>query len=58
MFTKKMNSGSFKNVIYKMYLEIIYLIYMYKMDLALKNLERLYGIKPNQTKLYIFIMYV
>ena len=27
---KKMSSGSFKNVIYKMSLVIIYLIYMYK----------------------------
>ena len=27
---EKMSSGSFKNVIYKMCLEIIYLIYMYK----------------------------
>ena len=33
-----MISGSFKNVIYKMCLEIIYLIYMYKKDLALNNL--------------------
>ena len=32
-----MSSGSFTNVIYKTYLEIIYLIYMYKMDLALTN---------------------
>ena len=43
-----MNSGSFKNVIYKIYLEIIYLIYMYKNNLALKNLEWL--IWQNQTK--------
>ena len=33
-----MSSGLFKNVIYKMFLEIIYLIYMYKKDLALNNL--------------------
>ena len=33
-----MSSGSFKNVIYKMCLEIIYLIYMYKKDLASNNL--------------------
>ena len=30
-----MNLSSFKNVIYKMCLEIIYLIYLYKKDLAL-----------------------
>ena len=30
-----MSSGSFKNVIYKMCLEIKYLIYLYKKDLAL-----------------------
>ena len=34
-----MNSSSFKNVIYKMCREIIYLIYMYKKDLALNNLQ-------------------
>ena len=33
-----MSSGSFKKVIYKMSLEILYLIYMYKKDLALNNL--------------------
>ena len=33
-----MSSGSFKNVTKKMYLEIIYLIYMHKEDLALNNL--------------------
>ena len=33
-----MGLGSFKNVFYKMSLEIIYLIYMYKKDLALNNL--------------------
>ena len=32
-----MNSGRFKNVIYKTCLEIIYLIYMNKKDLALDN---------------------
>ena len=36
---KKMSSGSFKNVIFKMCLEIIYLIYMYKKDLTLINLQ-------------------
>ena len=33
-----MSSGSFKNVIHKMCLEIKYSIYMYKKDSALKNL--------------------
>ena len=32
-----MGSGSFKNVIYKMCLEIIYLKYKYEHDLALNN---------------------
>ena len=34
-----MNLCSFKNAIYKKCLEIIYLIYMYKKDLALNNLQ-------------------
>ena len=34
----------------------IYLIYVYKEDLALNNLQGL--IKPNQTKSYIFNIYV
>ena len=33
------NELIFKNVIFKMCLEIIYLIYMYKEDLALNNLQ-------------------
>ena len=33
-----MSQGLFKNVINKMCLEIIYLIYMYKEDLTLNNL--------------------
>ena len=36
-----MSSGSFENIIYKMCLEIIYLIYMYKEELALNNLQLL-----------------
>ena len=32
-----MSSGSFKNVIYKICLQIKYLIYVYKKDLALNN---------------------
>ena len=47
-----MKSGSFKNVIYKMYFHIIYLylIYMDGQDLALNNLHWLIGLKtqPNQ----------
>ena len=31
---------------------------MYKEDLALNNLQWLYAIKPNQTKSYIFDIYV
>ena len=46
-----MSSGSFRNVISKICLEIMYLIYMYKEDLALTNLQWLNGIKPNQTKI-------
>ena len=34
-----MSSGSFKNIIYKMCLEIMYLIYMYKKDFAFNNLQ-------------------
>ena len=45
-----MKSGSFKNVIYKMYLKIIYLIYMYKMDLASNNQQWViwHKTQPNQ----------
>ena len=35
---KKISSGSFKNVMNKMCLQVIYLIYIYKEDLALNNL--------------------
>ena len=34
-----MISGSFKNVIYKMCLQIIYLIHIYKQDLVSNNLQ-------------------
>ena len=34
-----MSSGSFENVIYKMFLQIMYLIYMYKKDLALNDVQ-------------------
>ena len=33
-----MSSGLFKNVIYKMCLQIIYSVYIYKEDLVLNNL--------------------
>ena len=47
---KKMKSGLFQNIIYKMYLEIIYLIYMYKKDKVLNNLQWLicHKTQPNQ----------
>ena len=45
-----MSLGSFKNVIYKMCLQIIYLIYLYKEDLALKIYKGWYAIKPNQAE--------
>ena len=37
---EKMSSGSLKNVMYKMCIEIIYIIYMYEKDLALNEDER------------------
>ena len=37
--TKKVNSVSFKNIINKICLQTVYLIYMYKEDLALDNLQ-------------------
>ena len=47
-----MSSGSLENVIYKICLEIIYLIYMYKRGLVSNNLQWLicHKTKPNQTK--------
>ena len=36
----------------------MYLIYMYEEDLALNNLKVWYAIKPNQTKSYVFNIYV
>ena len=46
-----MSSGLFKNVINKMCSEIIYLIYMYKKDPALNNLQWLicHKTKPDKT---------
>ena len=45
-----MQSVSFENVMYKTYLEIIYLIYLYKKDLALNYLQWLicHKTQPNQ----------
>ena len=50
---EKKSSGLFKNVIYKMCLETIYLIYVYEMDLVLNDQQWLicHNIKPNETKL-------
>ena len=45
---QKMSSGSFKNIINKMCLEIIDVIYMYREDLALNNLQGLRYHKPKQ----------
>ena len=36
---KKMSSGSFKDIIYKMFRNYISNIYMYKKDLVLNNLQ-------------------
>ena len=36
-----MSSDSFKKITYEMYLQIIYLIYMYKEDLTLNNQQRI-----------------
>ena len=52
-----MSSASFKSVIYKICLEIIYLIYMYKTDLVLNDLQWLmcHKTKPNlQVGLYTY----
>ena len=51
-----MGSGSFKNVINKICLEIIYLIYMYKKDLALNNLQRLICHKTKPNKIFSIII--
>ena len=55
-----MSLGSFKNVIYKVYLNIIYLIYTYKKDLVLNKGQCLicHKTKPNQTKSDIFFIKV
>ena len=52
-----MSSGSFKNVNNKMCLEIIHLIYVYKKDLSLNNLQWLicHKTQPNQI-IYIWTL--
>ena len=51
----KMSLGSFKNVIEKMSLKIIYLSNMYKVDLVLTNLQWLicYKTQPSQLNLIL-----
>ena len=46
-----MSSGSFKNVIYKLFINLIYSIYMHKQDLTLNNLQGLifYKTQPIQS---------
>ena len=44
-----MSSASFKDV-NKMCLQIIYVWYVYKQDLAFKTSDGWYAMKPNQTK--------
>ena len=53
---KNMRSGSFKNAINKMCLQIINLIY--KQDFILNTYNGWYAIKSNQTKSYISSIYV
>ena len=48
-----MSLGLFKNVIYKICLEIIYLIYMYKKDLALNYVQRLISHKTKSNQLIL-----
>ena len=53
-----MSSGLFKNAIYKMCLEIIYSICVYKRDLALNNLQWFiyHKTKPKQTTVVIMVV--
>ena len=52
---KEMSLGSFKDVIYKICLEIIYLISMYKKDLALNDPQ---GLICHQTNLSVYVLYI
>ena len=56
----KKSSSSFKNIIYKMCLQIIYIfnIYIYKQRLAVITYNGWYGLKPNWNKSYMFNIYV
>ena len=55
-----MTPGSFENFIYKMCLEIIYSMYMYKKDLVLNNLQWLicHKTKPNRVPVKYGITYI
>ena len=52
---EKMSWGLFKNVIYNMRLEIIYLIYTYKKDLALSNLQWLICHKRKPSQIHVWV---
>ena len=55
---KNMSSGSFENVINKMFTHVLYLICMYREDLALNNIQWLkcHKTQPNQiTSIYIYM---
>ena len=54
---EKMSSASFQNVIDKMWFEIIYLMYQYKKNLALNNLQRYIWHNAQLTKIYVFKNY-
>ena len=51
-----MSLGLFKNVIYKICLQIIYLMYMYKLNLALNNQQWLICHKTQLTKQAYYIL--
>ena len=53
-----MSSGSFRNVIDKMCLEIIYLIYKYKQDLVSNNLQWLICHKTKLKQTLPIIVYL
>ena len=58
IYVQKMTLGSFKNVIHKICLEIIYLVYIFKKDLALNNQQWLlcHKTKQNKTKLSVSLL--
>ena len=57
--TKQTKPGLFKNVIYKMCFEIIYSIYMNKIDLVLNNQQWLkcHKAKPSQNQLVTIVVF-